>query len=111
MVQTLDGSKNEWGWSKAKLGANAILGVSLAVARAGAAAAGVPLYRCALRGRTCVWADWWSCSHIAHLAGNKELVLPVPAFNIINGACVSCACDLPAKVASTPATSSPCRSS
>jgi len=68
MVQHLDGSKNEWGWSKAKLGANAILGVSLAVCRAGAAAAGVPLYQ-----------------HIANLAGNKELILPVPAFNIING--------------------------
>eukprot|EP00488_Nonionellina_sp_1-RS-2012_P002407 TRINITY_DN45_c0_g1_i9.p1 TRINITY_DN45_c0_g1~~TRINITY_DN45_c0_g1_i9.p1 ORF type:complete len:195 (-),score=42.21 TRINITY_DN45_c0_g1_i9:407-991(-) len=44
------------------------LGVSLAVARAGAAANGIPLYQ-----------------HIANLAGNKELVLPVPAFNIING--------------------------
>jgi len=68
MVQQLDGSKNEWGWSKAKLGANAILGVSLAVARAGAAANGVPLYQ-----------------HIATLAGNKDIVIPVPAFNIING--------------------------
>lgn len=68
MVQQLDGSKNEWGWSKAKLGANAILGVSLAVARAGAAANGVPLYQ-----------------QIATLAGNKDIVLPVPAFNIING--------------------------
>ena len=68
MVQQLDGSKNEWGWSKSKLGANAILGVSLAVCRAGAAANGVPLYQ-----------------HIANLAGNKELVMPVPAFNIING--------------------------
>jgi enolase len=38
MVQTLDGSKNEFGWSKAKLGANSILGVSLALARAAAAA-------------------------------------------------------------------------
>lgn len=45
MVQELDGTKNEWGWSKSKLGANAILGVSLAVCRAGAAAAKVPLYR------------------------------------------------------------------
>eukprot|EP00466_Bigelowiella_natans_P015821 jgi/Bigna1/92141/estExt_fgenesh1_pm.C_40028 len=68
MVRELDGSKNEWGWSKAKLGANAILGVSMAVARAGAAAKKVPLYR-----------------HIADLAGNTKLVLPVPAFNIING--------------------------
>jgi len=68
MVQELDGTKNEWGWCKKKLGANAILGVSLAVCRAGAAAAGVPLYQ-----------------HIANLAGNNEIVLPVPSFNIING--------------------------
>merc|ERR1712048_149711 len=68
MVEELDGSKNEWGWSKSKLGANAILGVSLAVARAGAAANGIPLYQ-----------------HIANLAGNKDICLPVPAFNIING--------------------------
>lgn len=68
MVQELDGTKNEWGWSKSKLGANAILGVSLAVCRAGAGAQGIPLYR-----------------HIAALAGNPKIVLPVPAFNIING--------------------------
>lgn len=37
MVETLDGTKNEWGWSKGKLGANGILAVSLALARAGAA--------------------------------------------------------------------------
>ncbi|KAI9006378.1 enolase [Hyaloraphidium curvatum] len=60
----LDGTKN-----KSKLGANAILAVSLAAARAGAAEKGVPLYR-----------------HIADLAGNKdELVLPIPSFNVING--------------------------
>lgn len=44
MVEELDGSENEWGWSKSKLGANAILAVSLAVARAGAYAKGMPLY-------------------------------------------------------------------
>eukprot|EP01027_Heterolobosea_sp_BB2_P027000 GEZU01042160.1.p1 GENE.GEZU01042160.1~~GEZU01042160.1.p1 ORF type:complete len:480 (+),score=209.01 GEZU01042160.1:135-1442(+) len=61
----LDGTE-----SKSKLGANAILGVSLAVCRAGAAAKGVPLYQ-----------------HIADLAGKsgKSFVLPVPAFNVING--------------------------
>lgn len=46
---------------KAKFGANALLGVSLAVCKAGAAENGVPLYR-----------------HIADLAGNPEVVLPVP---------------------------------
>jgi enolase len=59
----LDGTPN-----KAKLGANAILGVSLALAKAGAAANKVPLYR-----------------HFANLAGNNDLVLPVPSFNVING--------------------------
>jgi len=54
--------------SKEKLGANAILGVSMAVCKAGAAAKGVPLYR-----------------HIASLAGVKSVLLPVPAFNVING--------------------------
>jgi enolase len=62
MIQ-LDGTDN-----KGKLGANAILGVSMAICRAGAAEKGVPLYR-----------------HIADLAGNKHIILPVPAFNVING--------------------------
>jgi enolase len=56
--------------NKGKLGANAILAVSMALAKAGAAEKGVPLYR-----------------HIADIAGVKKIVLPVPAFNIINGGC------------------------
>ncbi|KAK3015723.1 hypothetical protein RJ639_005923 [Escallonia herrerae] len=68
MVQHLDGTVNEWGWCKQKLGANAILAVSLAVCKAGASVLNIPLYK-----------------HIANLAGNKKLVLPVPAFNVING--------------------------
>ena len=59
----LDGTEN-----KAKLGANAILAVSLAVARAGAGAKGLPLYR-----------------HLAELADNKDLLLPLPFVNVING--------------------------
>ncbi|KAF9995032.1 phosphopyruvate hydratase [Entomortierella chlamydospora] len=61
----LDGTAN-----KSKYGANAILGISLAVLKAGAAEKGVPLYR-----------------HIADLAGHggKKIVMPVPAFNVING--------------------------
>merc|ERR1711871_910436 len=59
----LDGTDN-----KSKLGANAILGVSLAVSKAGAAADRIPLYQ-----------------HYGNLAGNKDLVLPVPSFNVING--------------------------
>merc|ERR1719222_1279519 len=60
----IDGTDN-----KSKLGANAILGVSLAAAKAAAEAKGVPLYQ-----------------HIAQLAGNRsKLTLPVPCFNVING--------------------------
>eukprot|EP00475_Leptophrys_vorax_P015169 TRINITY_DN21531_c0_g2_i1.p1 TRINITY_DN21531_c0_g2~~TRINITY_DN21531_c0_g2_i1.p1 ORF type:complete len:487 (+),score=80.07 TRINITY_DN21531_c0_g2_i1:128-1462(+) len=68
MVEELDGTQNEWGWCKEKLGANAILAVSLAVCKAGAAALKIPLYQ-----------------HIANVAGNKNLILPVPSFNVING--------------------------
>jgi len=63
LMLAMDGTEN-----KSKLGANAILGVSLAVCKAGAAHKGVPLYR-----------------HIASLAGNKDVIMPVPAFNVING--------------------------
>ncbi len=56
----LDGTPN-----KSRLGANAILAVSLANARAAAAAQGLPLFR--------------------HLVGRDSYVLPVPLMNIING--------------------------
>lgn len=56
----LDGTHN-----KANLGANAILGVSLAVAKAAASSAGLPLYR--------------------YVGGPNAHVLPVPMMNIING--------------------------
>merc|ERR1711998_594465 len=58
------------GWSKSKLGANAILAVSMAVARAGASAKSMPLYK-----------------YLAELAGNPtdKYVMPVPSFNVING--------------------------
>ncbi|GMH61760.1 hypothetical protein TL16_g03329, partial [Triparma laevis f. inornata] len=61
----LDGTPN-----KATLGANAILGVSLAASKAGAATKNVPLYQ-----------------HFADLAGNKQkkFTMPVPCFNVING--------------------------
>merc|ERR1712007_263105 len=70
MVEELDGEKNEWGWSKSKLGANAILAVSMAVCRAGAAASEMPLYQ-----------------YIAKLSGKAmdNFVMPVPSFNVING--------------------------
>ena len=63
LLLKLDGTEN-----KNTLGANAILGVSMAVCKAGAAHKGVPLYR-----------------HIADLAGVKDVMMPVPALNIING--------------------------
>lgn len=70
MIETLDGTQNDWGWSKSSLGANAILAVSMAVCRAGAASMQIPLYE-----------------HIANLAGRKtdKYVMPVPSFNVING--------------------------
>merc|ERR1719353_2749481 len=74
MVEELDGQQNEWGWSKSKLGANAILAASMAVAhalgRGAGAAKGVPLYE-----------------HVADLAGKPKdkYVMPVPSLNVING--------------------------
>mmetsp|Transcript_8494 Transcript_8494/g.12551 ORF Transcript_8494/g.12551 Transcript_8494/m.12551 type:complete len:442 (+) Transcript_8494:20-1345(+) len=70
MVEELDGSSNEWGWSKGRLGANAILAVSLALARAASAHLSIPLYK-----------------YIARLAGRDEstFTMPVPAMNVING--------------------------
>ena len=59
-MRSLDGTKN-----KSRLGANAILGVSLAVAKAAADASGLPLYR--------------------YVGGASAHVLPVPMMNIING--------------------------
>ncbi len=56
----LDGTPN-----KSKLGANALLGVSMAVAKAAAEASGLPLYR--------------------YLGGSAACVLPVPMMNILNG--------------------------
>merc|ERR1719240_723165 len=70
MVEILDGQQNEWGWNKTNLGANAILAVSMAVCRAGAAASRMTLYE-----------------YIALLAGQPtdKFVMPVPSFNVING--------------------------
>ena len=45
MVKELDGSESEWGYTKGKLGANAILAVSIALCKAGAAQRDKPLYR------------------------------------------------------------------
>src|SRR3954449_5227170 len=56
----LDGTSN-----KARLGANAILGVSLAVAKAAAESAGLPLYR--------------------YVGGTNAHILPVPLMNVVNG--------------------------
>jgi enolase len=60
LMLTLDGTKN-----KSRLGANAMLGVSMAVARAAAQAHDLPLYR--------------------YIGGVKASVLPVPMMNIVNG--------------------------
>ena len=60
IMKEIDGTQNY-----GNLGANAVLGVSMAVARAAAASLGLPLYK--------------------YLGGSNALVIPVPMFNIING--------------------------
>lgn len=60
VMKELDGTENY-----GNLGANAVLGVSMAVARAAAKSLGIPLYR--------------------YLGGANAMVLPVPMLNIING--------------------------
>merc|ERR1712125_176374 len=67
MVETLDGTQNDWGWSKSNLGANAILAVSMAICRAGAASMQIPLYE-----------------YVANLSGRPtdKYVMPVPSFNV-----------------------------
>ncbi len=72
MIKDLDGTKNEYGFCKSKLGANAILAVSLAAARAGAKANNLELYQ-----------------YIAKLSDKKVdkyvPITPVPCMNVING--------------------------
>lgn len=70
MIEDLDGSKNDYGWNKKNLGANAILSVSMALARAAAHSKKVPLYR-----------------YLAQMAGEEtsKFIMPVPSFNVING--------------------------
>jgi enolase len=111
MMVVLDGTPN-----KSKLGANAILGVSMAVAKAGAAAKGTKhlltivalalMMMRALTTMTTVMISMPICKsevlvvvmllwlptaeplykHLADLADNPcDFVLPVPAFNVING--------------------------
>ncbi len=63
LMQRLDGTPH-----KSRLGANAILAVSLAVAKAAAQASAQPFYR-----------------YLARLVGNQHVSLPVPMMNIING--------------------------
>ena len=59
----LDGTTN-----KSKLGANAILGISMAICKAGAINKDIPLFQ-----------------HIGELHGNSDFYLPIPSLNVING--------------------------
>ena len=63
LLLELDGTPN-----KGNLGANAVLAVSMAAAKAGAAAAGLPLY-----------------TYLAKLGGREGVTLPIPQMNVING--------------------------
>eukprot|EP00121_Abeoforma_whisleri_P014789 Awhi_evm1s13637 len=69
-IRALDNKMNEVDGTpnKSTLGANAILGVSMACCRAAAAAAGQPLYK-----------------FLNEMAGKPKMVMPVPCFNVING--------------------------
>ena len=71
MVKELDGTRSKFGYQKTKLGANSILAVSLALARAGAQVKKQRLFE-----------------YLCDLAGNqnkKKFIMPMPCFNVING--------------------------
>ncbi|KAI3723907.1 hypothetical protein L2E82_35669 [Cichorium intybus] len=68
MLQILDGIENEFGMSNKTLDLELISAISHAICEAGARVLNIPLYL-----------------HIANLAGNKNMVMPVPAFIVING--------------------------
>lgn len=71
MVKELDGTRSKFGYQKTKLGANSILAVSMALARAGAQVKKQKLFE-----------------YLCDLAGNqnkKKFVMPMPCFNVING--------------------------
>jgi len=82
MIHELDGSENEWGYPKAKLGANAVLAVSMCISRAGAAAFGLELYE---------YIGELKDANLNHLAVDKSRArkkkykMPVPMMNVING--------------------------
>jgi enolase len=75
LMISLDGTAN-----KSRLGANAILGVSLATARAAAAERGVPLFHSIAQG-----IARGSASAVPASAGSPGTTLPVPLMNILNG--------------------------
>lgn len=71
MVIKMDGTKNDYGYTKSHLGANAILSVSMSLARAGASASFQTLFE-----------------YLGDLKGNNHLrnfIMPMPFFNVING--------------------------
>jgi len=82
MIHKLDGSENEWGFPKAKLGANAVLAVSMVVTRAGAEAFGLKLYEYIGElkdgGLDATKID-------VNRARTKKYKMPVPMMNVING--------------------------
>jgi len=82
MVLKLDGTQNEWGYPKAKLGANAVLAVSMALARAGASAFGLELYEYLGELKD---ANFVVSAIDTHRARTKKYKMPVPMMNVING--------------------------
>lgn len=72
MVTTLDGTSNEWGFNKSKLGANAILPVSMLYFQLLAHQRGLELYE---------WIQLYNNQNDQL----KSFTLPIPCFNVVNG--------------------------
>jgi len=82
MIHELDGSENEWGYPKAKLGANAILAVSMCLARAGSRAFGLDLYEYIGELKA---ANFSVPDIDVERAASRKYKMPVPMMNVING--------------------------
>jgi len=82
IIHTLDGTESEWGFPKSKLGANAVLAVSMCVTRAGADAFGLKLYEYI---RELKDGNMDPLAVNVEAAKGKKYKMPVPMMNVING--------------------------
>jgi len=82
MIHVLDGTENKWGYPKSKLGANAVLAVSMCVTRAGADAFGLKLYEYIRELKDGVMD---ATAVDVKAVKTKKFKMPVPMMNVING--------------------------